>query len=354
MLTNETRLADCARLSDFCRFILEKAGADQPSALAATRAMMHGSVHGIDSHGVRLLGHYAQAFQGGRLNIAPKIVLDQTRSGTALLNADNGHGAVATFAAIDHAVDLAQTSGIAAIGIQNTSHFGPAGAFSKAAADKNMIGIVFGNSDSFVRLFDGAQRFHGTNPISVAVPTAESNPWLLDMATSSVPYNRVQLHQSLQQDLPQGVASDPQGIDTVDPNIAEMLTPIGGADFGFKGAALGGLAEIFSAVLTGMKLSPDIAPMAGPDFTTPRGMGAFVIVIDPNAFAIGEVVRAGMLRYLKLLRGSKARKGASVMAPGDREWARAAGRIKQGIPLDPLSVKSFTDLAIKWDTNLPW
>ena len=76
MLTNETRLADCARLSDFCRFILEKAGADQSSALAATRAMMHGSVHGIDSHGVRLLGHYAQAFQGGRLNIAPKIVLD--------------------------------------------------------------------------------------------------------------------------------------------------------------------------------------------------------------------------------------------------------------------------------------
>ena len=61
-----------------------------------------------------------------------------------------------------------------------------------------------------------------------------------------------------------------------------------------------------------------------------------------------------MVRYLKLLRGSKARKGASVMAPGDREWAMAAGLIEQGIPLDPLSVKSFTDLAIKWDTNPPW
>ena len=107
MLNNETRLAKCARLYDFCFFILGKAGADKPSALAATRAMIHGSLHGIDSHGVRLLGHYAQAFQGGRLNIEPKIELDQTRDGTALLNADNAHGAVATFAAIDYAVDIA-------------------------------------------------------------------------------------------------------------------------------------------------------------------------------------------------------------------------------------------------------
>ena len=74
-----------------------------------------------------------------------------------------------------------------------------------------------------MRLFDGAEPFHGTNPISVAVPSGQDDPWLLDMATSSVPFNRVELHRSLQRDLAKGVASDSDGRDTTDPFSAEML-----------------------------------------------------------------------------------------------------------------------------------
>jgi len=214
--------------------------------------------------------------------------------------------------------------------------------------------LVFGNSDSFVRLFDGAEPFHGTNPISVAVPSGQDDPWLLDMATSSVPFNRVELHRSLQRDLAKGVASDSDGRDTTDPFSAEMLAPVGGSDFGFKGAALGGVAEIFSAVLTGMKLSPDIAPMVGPDFLHAREMGAFVIVMDPVAFVAAPLIEAGMTRYLSLLRGSKPRAGQRVMAPGDREWARAAQRQVQGIPLDPVTVANFSQLAEDYKVKLPW
>ena len=32
------------------------------------------------------------------------------------------------------------------------------------------------------------------------------------------------------------------------------------------------------------RLSFDIAPMQGPDFSAPRGMGAFVLAIKPDAF----------------------------------------------------------------------
>ena len=293
--------APVGSIDRFSRQIFQNAGVDSRSSDAATRAMLHGSIHGVDSHGIRLLAHYVRAFQGGRLNKQPKITITQKRSGTTVLDADNAHGAVGAFAAIEHAIGNAQVAGIAAVAIQNTSHFGPAGAFSKAAADAGMIALVFGNSDGFVRLFDGAEPFHGTNPISVAVPSGQGNPWLLDMATSSVPFNRVELHQSLQRDLPRGVASDSDGGDTNDPFCAEMLAPLGGSDFGFKGAALGGVAEIFSAVLTGMKLSPDIAPMAGPDFLRAREMGAFVIVMDPVAFVAAPLVEAGMTRYLALL-----------------------------------------------------
>ena len=346
--------AQVGSVDSFSRQVFQNAGVDALSSDAATRAMLHGSIHGVDSHGIRLLAHYVKAFQGGRLNKRPKVTIIQERSGTAVLDADNAHGAVGAFAAIEHAIGNAKAAGIAAVAIQNTSHFGPAGAFSKAAADAGMIALVFGNSDSFVRLFDGAEPFHGTNPISVAVPSGQDDPWLLDMATSSVPFNRVELHRSLQRDLAKGVASDSDGRDTTDPFSAEMLAPVGGSDFGFKGAALGGVAEIFSAVLTGMKLSPDIAPMVGPDFLHAREMGAFVIVMDPVAFVAAPLIEAGMTRYLSLLRGSKPRAGQWVMAPGDREWARAAQRQVQGIPLDPVTVANFSQLAEDYKVKLPW
>ena len=57
-------------LDRFSKAALSSAGADTATADAATRAMRHGSRLGIDSHGIRLLGHYATVLTTGRLNPA--------------------------------------------------------------------------------------------------------------------------------------------------------------------------------------------------------------------------------------------------------------------------------------------
>lgn len=339
-------------LDAFCRAVLTAAGADDPTAAAATRAMMHGSRLGIDSHGVRLTGHYVTAIEGGRVNGRPRLTVTLTAPATAILDGDEGHGAVVTFAAMEKACDLAGTAGIGAVAIRRSSHFGAAGAYALAAAEAGMIGIAVCNSDSFMRLHGGAERFHGTNPIAAAVPAGGRRPWLLDMATSAIPYNRVLLYRSLGLPLPDGVASDGEGTDIDDPHGVEMLAPLGGA-FGHKGAGLAGLVEILSAVLTGMKLSFDIAPMGGPDFATPRGMGAFVVAIRPEAFIAREAFEAAMTRYLDRLRGSRTAPGATVMAPGDREWAEAEARERDGIPVDPVTLEDFTTLAERFGVPLP-
>ena len=336
--------SDIAALQGFCEATLAVAGADAPSATAAARAMLHASSLGVDSHGVRLLPHYDMVFRSGRLNKAPQMEFTRVRAGSGLLDADDAHGALAAFTAADHACDLAREAGIGAVGISNTSHFGPAGAYALAMAQAGMIGVVMCHSDGFVRLHDGAEPFHGTNPIAAAVPTLSGDPWLFDMATSAVPYNRVQLYKSLGRDLPDESASDMNGVNTRDPNLVEMLAPLGG-EFGFKGAGLAGLVEICSGLLTGMKISPEILPMGGPDITTPRGMGAFVICIDPDGFVGRDLLLAGMDRYLATLRKSAARQGGTVMAPGDREWAEAAERCQSGVPLDPETVAAFQRLA---------
>jgi len=330
------------RLAAFSAAILSDAGADQPSARDATNAMLHASLHGIDSHGFRLLPHYRAAIIGGRLNGTADLVFTATRPGTGVLDAGHAHGARAMYLAARHAADLAREAGVGAVAVQNSSHFGAAGAYALALARQGLAGMVFGNSDSLVRLHDGATRFHGTNPIAVGFPAAP-NPWLLDMATSAIPWNRVQLYASLGETLPAGIASDGSGGDVTDPTRAAMLAPLGGA-FGFKGAGLAGVAEIFSAVMTGMRISPDLMSMDDPDMSTPRDLGAFVIALDPSAFVAFEMFSAGMAHYLTMLRDSPKRAGGRVMAPGDREWEEAARRRHDGIPLDPATRRAFDDI----------
>jgi LDH2 family malate/lactate/ureidoglycolate dehydrogenase len=341
-----------AALDSFCRSVFSGCGADAATAAAATRAMMHGTRLGVDSHGIRLLGHYVEAMIGGRINRTPSLKTIGGFGAAETLDADHAHGALATYTAMERAVAIAKQLGIAAVAIRNSSHFGPAGAYALDAARQGLIGIAFCNSDSFVRLHGGASRFHGTNPIAVAVPVAGQDPWLLDMATSAIPFNRVMLYRSLGTPLPGSVASDASGIDTQDPEQAEMLAPLGG-EFGFKGAGLAGLAEILSAVVTGMRLSFDLAPMMGPDFTTPRQLGAFVLALLPEAFGDRATFDAGMTRYLDALRRSPAREGMGVMAPGDREWRIAAERDRLGVRLDPATLTSFQELASRYGVPMP-
>ena len=337
-------------IEEFCLQLFDLIGANHNVARACVNSVMHGTRFGVDSHGVRLVPHYIKVLETGRLNKNPSIQFKSLKPSSGLLDGDHSQGALPTYTAMDYAIEMAKKTGIAAVGVTNSSHFGPAGAYTLYAAKKNMIALAFCNSDSFVRLYDGAERFHGTNPISMAVPTGGSNPWLFDMATSSVPFNRVELYRSLNQKLPSDVASDVSGNSTEDPHIAEMLDPLG-AKFGFKGAGLGGISEILSAVLTGMKLSPELLPMSGPDMTTPRELGAFVIAIDPEGFIGSFLFKEGMERYLNLMRKSKAKENAYVMAPGDREWKIAHDRDKHGVVLDPVTSKQFKLLADRFEIS---
>jgi LDH2 family malate/lactate/ureidoglycolate dehydrogenase len=336
-------------LEAFSIAALKATGADTETANAATRAMIHASKLGVDSHGIRLLDHYVRAIVGGRIKKTPTLRFVKDFGSTAVLDADDGHGALATYAAMNKAVSLAKRFGMGSVAIRNSSHFGAAGAYALAAAKQGVIGFAFCNSDAIVRLYDGAVKFHGTNPIAVAVPVKGLRPWLLDFATSAIPLNRVNLYRSLGRTLPSDVASDAQGRDTDDPHKADMLAPLGGA-FSYKGAGLAGMVEILSAVLTGMRLSFELPAMMG-DMSKPRHLGAFVAAIEPSAFIDEGEFDASMNRYLNALRSSPAQDGFKVMAPGDREWAEADNRARDGIPLDPETISAFAMLAERFGLN---
>jgi ureidoglycolate dehydrogenase (NAD+) len=319
------------------RKALLAAGAITPAAEATTQALMHASMVGVDSHGVRLTEHYCKMMAGGRLNKAPNITLRRTASASAILDGDNGLGHYSAYQAVEAGIGIAREHGVAGIGIERSSHLGATGAYAIAGAEQGFVTFVTTNTDAMVALYDGAQRFHGTNPLAFAAPVPDGRPWFLDMATSSIPMNRVLLHRSLDEPLPPGVAADKHGVETTNPHDAEMLLPLGGADYGYKGAGLAGVATLFSALLTGTTLDPNFIPMYGGDDTsTPRNMGHFVMVIDPAKFVGAQAFGQAMLTYLSALRGAPARNGGGApMAPGDREWDETDYRSKHGVPIDP-------------------
>lgn len=332
-------------LESSLRGALEAAGADAPSVAACTRALMHASRIGVDSHGVRLVVHYARVLGGGRVNARPQLTTRRTAAATAIVDGDHGLGHRTGYAAMEEAVSIAKEVGIGAVGAVRSSHFGAAGAYALAAAEAGLIGFATTNTDSCVTLFEGTEPFHGTNPLAFAAPNGTAKPWLLDMATSSIPLNRVFLYRTLGLDLPPGVAANQAGEMVRDPNEASMLLPLGGADFGFKGAALAGLATILSGILQGATLDQDFIAMDHPtDIATPRGMGHFFLAIDPEKFGGTALFAAGMAAYLGALRSVPPREGGRVMAPGDREWEIEIDRARDGIPVDPKTA-AFLGLA---------
>lgn len=339
-------------LAHHLRDRLAAAGACELSCAAAVKAMMHASRIGVDSHGARLVRHYDEVLRKGRVNSRPAVSTRRTGAATAIVDGDDGLGHVAGFRAMDEAIALAREAGIGAVGVARSSHYGAAGAYAIVAAEAGFIGFATTNADSAVVLFGGTEPFHGTNPLAFAAPSGGSRPWLLDMATSSIPLNRVFLYRSLGVDLPDGVAADSKGKPTRDAHEASMLLPLGGIDFGFKGSGLAGVATVLSAALQGMTLDHAMIPMvATDDKSTPRRMGHFFLAIDPARFGGATAFEAGMRAYLAAIRSASARPGETVMAPGDREWRVEAERERDGIPVDP---ETATFLGLTAEAAAPW
>lgn len=323
-----------AELTRLTTRALRRHGADAPSAEAATRAMLHASALGVDSHGVRLVAHYCAALAGGRLKGSPDVSFEATGPASGMVDADDGLGHGAAYIAVERACDLARACGIGAVGVRRSSHVGAAGAYALAGAEAGLITLFVTNSDSGVLLHQGGRAFHGTNPIAAAAPVAGARPWLFDMATSSIPFNRVLLNRALDRPLPPDTAVDAQARPTTDAHAARALLPLGGAGFGYKGAGLAGLVTILAALLTGSGADDELIAMVGGPMDRPRGLGQFAIAIAPSAF--GAVDFAGELaRYLARLRALDGGAADPALAPGDREWRVAAERRSAGIPVDP-------------------
>ena len=247
-----------------------------------------------------------------------KITVTHPRRGAVRVDADGGLGHLPTYRAMDEACAIAQEAGIGMAVVVNSTHFGAAGAYAMAAAEAGFIGFATCNSGAFVVPFGGKRPLHGTSPISLAAPRKGGDPFLLDMATSSVPWNKVMRYRTEGLALPADVALDEDGRYTTDPNAAVCLGPLGGAGFGYKGAGLAGMAEMLSAALTGMRLGTEQSGVALGD----TKVGHFVMAIDPDDIRRRGAVRRARSRLISTA-SHASRAPCRRAAPNGRSGATA-------------------------------
>jgi ureidoglycolate dehydrogenase (NAD+) len=328
------------------------AGMTHDDATLLAQSLVQTSLWGIDSHGIALLPHYLDRLANGTIRARPQLAIQRTAPATALLEADQGHGIVVAHRAMAEAVGIAREQGVGAVGVRNASHCGAIGLYTRAAARQGCVGFAVTHADSVAVPHGGRRAFQGTNPISFAFPRRHADgsdePVCLDMATTSIPFNRVRNARREGHPLPPDTAVDVQGEPTTDARAAAAVTPLGGRDYGHKGYALALVVDLLCGPLLGNPYGPHIPPMFGA-LDAPRRLGAFFIALDPERFAGGAALA---LAVEAMARDLAAEPGAPRM-PGDPEIAVAAQREHDGVPIEPGLGEQFRSWGARLGATAP-
>ncbi len=342
---------DQAALAPFVQALFAAAGASPLQASGVTRAVIDASSRGVDSHGVRLVPDYLDMLAGGQVDGRAEPTVEAVAPAAVRVDAGNGFGHTASFAAIEAGVALARQTGIAAAVVTRSGHHGATGVYARAAALAGCAALAMTHADKAVIPHGGVQPFFGTNPLAFGYPQP-GEPLLIDMATSAMPLNKILLHRALGKRLPPGVAADAAGTPTEDAGAAHWGMPLG-ADVGYKGMALAMIIDVLCATLAGMPYGAAMPPLFGPDHGRPVPIGHLFLLFDPSRFGDADATTGLVAAMIDDLRRAPARAGHTVQAPGDPELAYAADRARHGITVDPVTWAAFARHGQRLGVPLP-
>ncbi|MGV3650951.1 MAG: Ldh family oxidoreductase [Devosia sp.] len=282
---------------------------------------------GVISHGTVRVGMYLDAIERGRMNPRPEITVSNPRSGVALVDGDNGLGAVVGVRGMAEAVKCAKIAGIGIASVRRSNHYGRAAFFLDGATEAGCIGLTVSNGAPVMATYGGSQAVICTNPIAAATPVAEGQtPFAIDMATSVGAFGKIRVAERERKLIPEGWAVDIEGNPTTDPDLAVKgaLIPFAGA----KGSALALLVEVLAGVLGGANFGTDVGN-PNYDRNRPADVGHTFIAIDVAAFMPLEMFTGRVDRLAQMITSARPMAGFdAVRFPGQG----TAERRRSGAP----------------------
>ena len=342
---------------DFMTAVFEKMGVPTEDARLCADVLLESDRRGIESHGCnRIKPIYIDRIKSGILNPVTKIDILKETPTTAVLDANDGMGMVASKKAMDMCIEKAHKYGMGMVAVRNSSHYGIAGYWTGLAAKENMIGISGTNARPSVAPTFGVENMLGTNPLTFSMPTDEPFPFTLDCATSVIQNGKIEYYARINHDTPKGLVISREGEELTD--SAEILkkirsqqaalAPLGGfgeTTGGYKGYGYSTVVEILSAALQSGLFLKALDGKDEEGKIRPYHLGHFFIAIDTEAFMGAEAFKKTCGDILRDLRGSEKAPGQErIYTAGEKEYDVWMYRKDKGVPVTEAVQKEFIGL----------
>ena len=342
--------------------IFEAKSCNNYEAKTIAERLCGSNLKGHDSHGIVRVPRYVLWMEWGWVfpNIRPELIVDS--GALALIDAKQGFGQVAGEFAVDEGIKRAKTHGVSVVGLKNSGHLGRIGDWSERAADAGLVSLHFVNvrGSLLVAPFGGSDRRGSTSPLSIGVPSKDTDHIILDMATSTVAEGKVMVAQKGGKPLPAGALIDSNGNLTINPEVMygkinenEVPNSENGTGaitaFGLhKGSGINFMMEILGGALTGSGVSAGIDDKEKRKFA--NGMLSLYVKVDNMVnfeYFLNEV-----RSYADFVRSSPpANKNEKVLIPGDKEISTYKDRLANGLPVAPIVWQNIKQTAK--DLNVP-
>lgn len=343
-------------------------GVPEADAVICADVLAKADKLGIDSHGTnRFKPIYIDRIMNGTLLPVTNAEVVKETPTTAVIDAHDGMGMVASHKMMKMLIEKAKTYGMAGGAIYNSTHYGIAGYWSQMAAEEGLIGITGTNARPSVAPTFGVEPMMGTNPLTFTMPTDEEFPFNLDCATCIIQNGKIEFYERQGKDTPPGCVVNRDGETMTESGkiLKDMragnaaLLPLGGLGdetSGYKGYGFTTVVEILSAALTG---GPFMKALSGKDENGNNKMyklGHFFFVINPEFFMGLDTFKETTGEILRGLRASEKAPGHDrIYTAGEKEYLAWLERSKTGLALnesvqaDLIAVRDAKNLDYKFD-----
>jgi L-2-hydroxycarboxylate dehydrogenase (NAD+) len=350
------------QLTKFTKNIFLQIGCSNNDATIATNSLLSADLRGVDSHGVARLSGYVRLWEAKRINAKPSIKIIHETPSTAVVDGDAGLGLVVAPYAMQVAIDKAKNVGTGWVSVQNSNHFGIAGIHAMMALQDDMIGIAMTNASALVAPTFSTDKMLGTNPIAVAIPAGNEQPFVADFATTTAANGKLEIAQRKNEPIPAGWVQSQTGDESTNANEVKdggALLPLGGTREGssHKGYMLGSIVDIFSAVLSGANYGPWVPPFPAyipmPTNMPGKGIGHFFGAMRIDAFRPAADFKKDMDHWINAFKNAApVNENQKVIIPGEPEMEYEKDRRKNGIPILQAVVDDLNTLANKFKIEL--
>ena len=316
----------------------ERVGLPSEDARAVADVLIDANLHGVASHGFQRVPIFMKRVHAGLAGGTEHLSVLAESGAVCRMDAAHALGPAASVKALDHALVLARRLGTGVVAVGRSTHFGAAGYYARRAASAGMVSVVSSNAFKRMAPHGSAEVFLGTNPLAIGIPLADRDPFVLDMATSIAAQGRITRARQMGEEIPLGLALDPEGRPTSDPSaaLAGSLLPVGGP----KGSGLALALGLLSVMLAGADSDDEMASLYK-SFDRPQNTGHVFIAIDAARFGAGVEPAREMIERLTALRPSEG--SSAVEYPGQAGARLARLRRQGGIPIAPEELLDVID-----------